>query len=157
MSSKLGFERNSSKTSSFALLSRSSPDQEVEFGILLNTGCSVTTTGFEKDFCGQLAYGRFRIIKTSNGMAEIKGFGMVHWKTIDANGNMVLIKVPAYYVPTVEMCLLSPQDSTRYHEIDMPNAHAGNADFMQLQITTPEHQPGKQSSTVTVHANVCMG
>ena len=47
---------------------------------------------------------------------------MVHWETMDADGNMVLIKVPAYYVPTVEMRLLSPQDYTRYHEIDMPNA-----------------------------------
>ena len=90
-------------------------------------------------------------------MAEIKGFGMVHWETMDANGNMVLIKVPAYYVPTVEMCLLSPQDYTCYHEIDMPNAYAGNADFMQIQIVNPEHQPGKLSNTVTVHANICMG
>ena len=30
-------------------------DQEVEFGILLDTGCSVAITGFKKDFCGQLA------------------------------------------------------------------------------------------------------
>ena len=35
--------------------------------------------------------------------------------------------------------------------------NAGNADFMQLQIATPDHQPGKQSSTVIVHANICMG
>ena len=97
------------------------------------------------------------MIKTANGMAEIKDFGMVHWETMDTNGNMVLIKVPAYYVPTAEMCLLSPQDYIRYHEIDMHNAYAGNADFMQLQIATPKHQPGKQSSTVTVHTNVCMG
>ena len=34
-------------------------DQEVKFGILLDTGCSVATTRFEEDFCGQL---------------EIKGF-----------------------------------------------------------------------------------
>ena len=48
----------------------------------------------------------------ANGMAEIKGFGMLHWETMDANGDAVLIKVPAYYMPTVEMCLLSPQDYT---------------------------------------------
>ena len=114
-------------------------DQEVKFGILLDTGCSVVTTGFEEDFCGKLAYGHFGIIKTTDGMAEIKSFGMVHWETMDADGNMVLIKVPAYYVQTVEMRLLSPQDYTRCHEIDMPNAFAGNADFMELQIATPEH------------------
>ena len=47
------------------------------------------------------------MIKMANGMAEIKGFGMVHWETMDANVNMVLIKAPAYYVPTVKMYLLS--------------------------------------------------
>ena len=39
----------------------------------------------------------------------------------------------------------------------MPNAYTGNADFMQLQIATPDHQPGKHSCAVTVHANICMG
>ena len=132
-------------------------DQEVGFGILLDTGCSVATTGFKQDFCRQLAYGHFKIIKTTNGMAEIKGFGMVHWETMDAKGNMVLIKVPAYYVPTVELRLLSPQDYTRCYEINMLNAYAGNANFMQIQIATPDHHPGKHSSTMTVHANICMG
>ena len=79
------------------------------------------------------------------------------WETMDADGNMVLIKAPAYYLPTVKMRLLSPQDYTRYHEINMPNAYPGNADFMQLQIATPHHQPGKHSCTITVHTNICMG
>ena len=82
---------------------------------------------------------------TADGMAEIKGFGMVHWETMDASGNMVLIKVPAYYIATVEMRLLSTQDYTRYHEIDMPNACAGNADFMQIQIATPEQPESNQA------------
>ena len=75
----------------------------MDFGILLDTGCSVATTGYDKDFCGQLACGHFGVIKTTNGMAEIKGFSMVHWETMDANGDMALIKAPAYCVPTVEM------------------------------------------------------
>ena len=82
---------------------------------------------------------------------------MVHWETMDANGIMVLIKVPAYCAPTIEMHLLSPQDYTQYHEIDTEHAYLGNADFMQQQIATPEHQPGEQTSTMTVHANICMG
>ena len=117
-------------------------NHQVDFGILLDTGCSVATTGYDKDFCGQLAYGHFGIIKMANGMAEIKGFGIVHWETMDANGDMVLIKVLAYSVPIVKMRLLSPQDYTWCHEIDTEHAHLGNADFMQLQIATPEHQPG---------------
>ena len=56
--------------------------------------------------------------------------GMVHWETMDANGNTVLIKVPANYVPTVEMCLLSPQDYTCYNKIEIKHAYSGNANFM---------------------------
>ena len=92
----------------------------------------------------------------ANDMAEIKGFGMVHWETMDANGNMVLIKVPAYSVSKVEMQLLSPQDYVKYHEIETQHACSSNTNFMQLQIITPEHLPGKRTSTVTVHLNICM-
>ena len=76
---------------------------------------------------------------------------------MDANGNMTLIKVPAHHVPTVEMQLLSPQDHTKCHEIETEHAHSDNADFMQPQNVTPEHLPGKCTSTATVCANVCMG
>ena len=132
-------------------------DHQVDFGILLDTSCSVATTRYDEDFCGQLAYGCFGVIKTANGMAEIKGFGVVHWETMDANCNTALIKVPAYYVPTVEMCLLSPQDYTHYNKIEIKHSCSDNANFMQLQIATPDHLPGKQTSTVKVHANICMG
>ena len=115
------------------------------------------TTRHDEGFHGQLACGHFGVIKTANGMAEIKGFGMVHWDVMDANGNTVLIKVPAYCVPVVDMQLLSPQNHTQYHEIDVEHAYSGNADFMQPQIAMPEHWPGEQTSTMRVHANICMG
>ena len=118
-------------------------DQQVDFEILLDTGCSVVTMGYDKDFCGQLACGPFGIIKMANGMADIKGFGMAHWETMDANGNMALIKVPAYFVPSVKMQLLSLQDCTQCNKIEIKCACSGNADFMQLQIATPEHHSGK--------------
>ena len=132
-------------------------NQQVDFGILFNTGCSVATMGYDKDFCGQLACGRFRIIKTANGMAEIKGFDMVHWENMDTNGNTVLVKVPAYYVPTIKMCLKSPQDYTQDYKIEIEHAYSANANFIQLQIAMPEHHHGKRTSTVTVYANICMG
>ena len=34
-------------------------DQEVDLGILLDTGCSVATTGFEEDFCEQTSIQTF--------------------------------------------------------------------------------------------------
>ena len=114
-------------------------DPQVDFGILLNTSCS----GHNEDFCGQLAYEGCGIIKMANGVAETKCFGMVHWESMDTNGNIVLIKVPTYYVPTVKMQLLSPQENMKCHEIEIEHACSGNVNFMQLQIRTSEHLPGR--------------
>ena len=76
---------------------------------------------------------------------------------MDANGDMALIKVPAHYVPTVKMQLLSPQDHACCNEIEIEHTFSGNADFMQLQIAAPDHLPGKRTSAMTVHADICMG
>ena len=127
----------------------------MDLGILLDNRCSVTTTGCDEDFCGQLAYGHFGIINMADGMAEIKGFGMELWDAMDANGEMALIRVPTHCVPTVEMQLLSPQDHTKHNEIKTEHAHSGNANFMKLQIATPEHLPGKRTSTV-ISSHQCL-
>ena len=80
------------------------------FPVLLDAGCSVAASGFPEDFHGQLACGHFGAIKTADGMATIKGFGVAHWQVLDRNGNPALIRVPCCFVPAVEMRLLSPQD-----------------------------------------------
>ena len=125
------------------------------FAVLLDTGCSVACTAFVEDFCGQLAYGHFGSVKTADGLAEIQGFGMVHWETVDVNGKTVLIKVPAYYVPTVDMRLLSPQDYSRYHRLQGEVTYHGNADTMYMSVKTSQDALDKDVTTVFAH--MCLG
>ena len=89
------------------------------FPVLVDTGCSVSTSGFIEDFDGALVYGDFGAIKTANGMAQIKGFGMLRWQTIDEKGHKTIIRVPGFYAPAIPMRLFSPQDYGRYHSFDM--------------------------------------
>ena len=50
---------------------------EHTFVILMDTGCSVSCSGFEEDFHGKLAHGDFGSVNTANGEAKIEGFGML--------------------------------------------------------------------------------
>ena len=90
------------------------------FPILIDTGCSVTTSGFISDFEGNIVPGDFGVIKTANGEAEIKGFGMVQWHTCTIDGEPITVRVPAYFAPDIHLRLFSPQDYARYHKQD-PN------------------------------------
>ena len=87
------------------------------FPVLIDTGCSVATSGFVEDFGGVFVPGEFGQIKTANGLATIQGFGMVKWRTLTENGKEVTITVPAYYAPDIPLRLFSPQDYARYHKI----------------------------------------
>ena len=87
------------------------------FPILIDSGCSTACSGHIDDFCGQLAFGDFGTVKTADGSAQIQGFGMLHWKVIDRNGKAIILKVPGYYCPAIQMRLLSPQDYCRFHKI----------------------------------------
>ena len=102
------------------------------FLVLLDTGCSVACSGFESDFCGELARGNFGTIKTADGMAQIEGFGILHWTVTDVHGETLVLRIPGYYAPTVEMRLCSPQDYARYYEMDYDFTFSGNAHGMQM-------------------------
>ena len=90
------------------------------FLVLMDTGCSVSCSGFVKDFHGKLAFGDFGTVSTANSAAKIEGFGMLCWDIISDMGKRVTILVPGYYSPTVKMHLLSPQDYAKYHHLE-PN------------------------------------
>ena len=111
--------------------SRASPDL---FPVLLDTGCSVSTSGFIDNFCGELAHGNFGQIKSADGQSPIKGFGVLQCQVTDVHGNNVLIRVPGYCVPNVDLRLLSPQDCARFHGTDHATAHSGNAFAMQMKV-----------------------
>ena len=112
------------------------PTEKDTFSVLMDTGCTVATTGFVEDFCGQLAYGNFGHIKTADGASPIQGFGMIHWRTTNLEGNSVIIKVPGYFVPNVDMRLMSPQDYVRYHDLSTPGEmnYYGNGESMMMNV-----------------------
>ena len=57
------------------------------FVILMDTGCSVSCSGFEEDFHGKLAHGDFGTVNTANGEAKIEGFRMLRWNVVSDLGN----------------------------------------------------------------------
>ena len=124
------------------------------FGILLDTGCSVSCSGFKQDFHGEIAYGDFGHVNTADGQATIEGFGILRWDVISDGGKRRTILVPGYYSPTVQLRLLSPQDYARYHHFDTSgHSYAGNANWMTMQLQKEECD-SKSKKHDLIHANI---
>ena len=114
-------------------------DHSKIFGVLLDSGCSVSCSGFKEDFHGELALGDFGVVNTADGQAKIEGFGILRWDVISEEGHRRTIMVPGYYSPTVKMRLLSPQDYLRYHHFDPSEARfRGSSDWMSLEVKVNE-------------------
>ena len=112
------------------------------FQLLIDSGCSVSCSGFNEDFHGQLAIGNFGNVNTANGQAKIEGFGILRWDVISTDGNRRTILVPGYYSPSVKMRLLSPQDYCRYHHFDPTVAqYRGSSDWMSIDVVHLRTRP----------------
>ncbi len=61
-------------------------DPEKIFQVPIDSGCSVSCSGFKEDFHGQLAMGDFGVVSTANGNAKIEGFGILRWDTLSLSG-----------------------------------------------------------------------
>ena len=110
-------------------------DSQKVFPILIDTGCSVSCSGFVEDFHGEIAFGDFGHVKTADGLAKIEGFGILRWDTMTSDGNRIAILVPGYFSPTVQLRLLSPQDYCRYHHLSNNEPHySGNSDWMHMHV-----------------------
>ena len=125
------------------------PDGDSTFAILLDTGCSVSCSGFKEDFHGQLAFGDFGHVNTADGTAKIEGFGMLRWDVMTSDGKHRVVEVPGYYSPTIAMRLLSPQDYARYHKMDPEQTqYRGSSMWMALDI------PCLDDKTAKLYANI---
>ena len=110
-------------------------DGDTTFLILLDTGCSVSCSGFKEDFHGQLAFGDFGQVATADGSAKIEGFGMLRWDVVTTDGQLRILLVPGYYSPTIAMRLLSPQDYARYHHMNVDeDQYRGNSMRMTMDV-----------------------
>ena len=114
-------------------------DESIAFFLLLDTGCSVSCSGFEEDFHGELVHGDFGILNTADGQAKIEGFGMLRYEILTDQGNRRTLMVPGYYAPTVKMRLISPQDYANYHHLPTDEYQfAGNSQWMFMYLPTQE-------------------
>lgn len=128
-------------------------DPTKTFGVLIDSGCSVSCSGFKEDFHGQLAIGDFGHVNTADGKAKIEGFGMLRWDVLTVDGVRRTIEVPGYYSPSVEMRLLSPQDYCRYHKLNPEISHwEGSADWMTMELKVGKDS--NNSSLERIHANI---
>ena len=124
-------------------------DSANTFALLIDSGCSVSCSGFKEDFHGQLALGDFGHVNTADGQAKIEGFGILRWDVIDEDGKRRTILVPGYYAPTVKMRLLSPQDYCRYHHMDpIVDHYRGSSDWMSIDVKTSDNADDQTTAVV---------
>ena len=127
-------------------------DESKTFVVLIDSGCSVSCSGFVSDFHGELAYGDFGHVNTADGQAKIEGFGILRWDVISENGDRVTIMVPGYYSPMVQMRLLSPQDYCRYHKLDPSKPqYEGSSHWMKMQVKTSKAKEEIVTVSVSTH------
>ena len=134
---------------------RSNPDQlnpDVTFGVLIDSGCSVSCSGFKEDFHGELAMGNFGFVNTADGKAKIDGFGILRWDVISESGNRRTIMVPGYYSSAVPMRLLSPQDYCKYHQLDssVPK-YRGSSSWMSIDVKINDDAEDLSTEEVLAH------
>ena len=78
--------------------------------IVFDTGCSVSITPFQGDFVGIIQPCKVSHINgVGNTTHKIAGVGVVEWSIYDANGEEFVIQTAAYYVPSSDIRLFSPQ------------------------------------------------
>ena len=78
------------------------------FSVIWDSGASISISPDKNDFVGPLeSPGAITQLKGIAKGLRIEGFGHVMWTINDSNGNLRMVKVPAYYAPKVRVRLLS--------------------------------------------------
>lgn len=82
-------------------------------------------------------------MKTIDGTSNIVAFGIVKWQVFDVHGDLQAIRTPAYYIPTSDQRLFSPQHYGKFHGWAKQDAdmYAGNPGRMWVMLNSdPENQ-----------------
>ena len=116
-------------------------DEPDLFTICLDTGCTIAISFSKADFIHEPVRGNFGKMKTVQGTVEIAGFGIVEWTVVDTQGYKRILRMPAYYIPSAEQRLMSPQAFARYNSWGNPeeSCFSGNDQHMWLLLPNPEH------------------
>jgi hypothetical protein len=83
--------------------------------VCFDTGCSQSITNSLDDFEEPPTKGDFGTVKTMTGTTKIKAFGIVRCVVYDVDGTARLLRVPSYYIPDSDICLMSPQSYDQFH------------------------------------------
>ena len=77
--------------------------------VVFDTGCSFSVTPFESDFVTDIEPTEVKELVGLTDKVMIQGVGTVEWPIRDVFGQIGVLRMEAYYVPTASIRLCSPQ------------------------------------------------
>jgi hypothetical protein len=80
-----------------------------EVPIVIDTGASFSLTPYLEDFQTPLEPSKLDSLLGLNGTAKIEGVAWVEWEIRDWHGQVAILKTKAYYVPSANIRIFSPQ------------------------------------------------
>lgn len=108
--------------------------------IILNTGASISTTFDRQDFVELRETDDLGTLSTAGGPTAIQGVGKVRWRVISMDGMEADLELPAYFVPTGNQRLLSPQDFCLFHRFRKEEDHfGGNSSYFWMTVDERSH------------------
>ena len=128
---ELGAERSPLSTQQGVFLTNE--HRHCEVPIVIDTGASFALTPFQEDYVSDLEPSDITEMHGLNDSVQVKGVGWVEWTVRDAFGQAAIIRTRAYYVPSSNIRLFSPQSYFGLHE----RGHA-YLDHRKLIFTTAD-------------------
>jgi hypothetical protein len=84
-------------------------DRSSYFHIIVDTGCSTTSTGYQEDFVPNTLKPLRSVISGISGNMKISHEGIARYEVLDDNNNIQVLQLHAFLVPNMRTRLLSPQ------------------------------------------------
>jgi hypothetical protein len=88
---------------------KSSPSDRIHIPIVVDTGASLSLTPFLEDFDNTPKKSELKELQTVLSATKVEGIGTVRWKVVDLYSTVHTLVTKAYYVPSVQIRLYSPQ------------------------------------------------
>jgi len=111
------------------------PDNESSFSVVIDSGATASVSYVKEDFVGTIHPSPFHQMQGLAESLEVMGQGTVQWIVDLDDGKPITIETQAYYVPSMSLRLLSPQDY--FHQLQ--NGYAIiNPNNIQLHWSTDQ-------------------
>jgi len=95
-------------------------DNESTFPIVIDSGATASVMYHKEDYIDTIKLSQFHQMQGLAEHLDIMGHGTIQWIVNLDNGKPITITTQAYNVPSITICLLSPQDY--FHQL-----HTGHA------------------------------